>query len=52
MSNTTDRSPEDDDIWPTDANDYELLGIVGRVGFGSGYKCRVHLQRCTRGGAN
>ena len=42
---------DDDDIWPTDANDYELLGIVGRVGITNNSNCREHLQRYTRGDA-
>ena len=42
---------DDDDIWPTDANDYELLGIVGRVRIMIVYDCREHLQKSIRGDA-
>ena len=40
---------EEEEVWSTDSRDYELLGIVGRVGIAETYNSdRERLQKCIK----
>ncbi len=44
---------EEEEVWSTDSRDYELLGIVGRVGIAETYNSdRERLQKCIKDETN